>query len=173
VLGLGALVVIAAVVLGIVLSSGSSHHHHTAGRSAATTPPGTTTGAATTGTTPAFLDNSTLSPVDASSKAKGEAAAFSQSGALLLAIVAVNLPANTTTTGHRNFYGVWLVNSASDSRFLGFAPPVTKNGQLRAATQLKSTDGRYKKIVLTLETASVPKTPGTVILQGPFNLKSS
>lgn len=168
---IGVLVVIA-VVLVLVLSGGSPKKKTSSGPVAATTQrAGATTSTSSSTASPKILANVTLSPVTAASKAKGEAAAFSQSGGLFLAIVAVNLSPNSTATASRNYYAVWLSNSPTDSRFLGFAPIVTSNGQLRAATQLRSTDNHYKKLLLTLETKQSPKTPGTVVLSGAFSLK--
>jgi hypothetical protein len=167
----GVLVVVA-VVLVLVLSGGSTKKKTTSSPAASATPGArTTTSTSTTAASPKVLANVKLSPITATSKAKGEAAAFSQSGSLFLAIVAVNLSPNSTATASRNYYGVWLSNSPTDSRFLGFAPIVTSNGQLRAATQLRSTDNHYKKLLLTLETKQSPKAPGTVVLSGPFNLQ--
>ena len=95
------------------------------------------------------------------------AEAFNQSGTPYLAIVAINLAPNS-----HNYYAVWLTNSSTDSRLLGFAPAVTGTGRLQAATQLKSTDAHYKTLVVTLETQPHPKAPGTTVLSGAFSPKS-
>jgi hypothetical protein len=128
---------------------------------------GTGTGTGTTGTTPQSLATVKLTPVAAGSKAQGVAEAFLQSGTPYLAIVAINLSPNS-----HNYYAVWLTNSPTDSRLLGFAPAVTSTGRLQAATKLKSTDGHYKTLVVTLETQPHPKTPGTTVLTGAFAPKS-
>jgi hypothetical protein len=182
VLGLGVFIV-AVVILVVLLNSGSSKSPTTSS-TAASTPTSTTststtstgaaaatgtgTGTGTTGTTPQALATVKLTPVTAGSKAQGVAEAFNQSGTPYLAIVAINLAANS-----HNFYAVWLTNSPADSRLLGFAPAVTSSGRLQAATTLKSTDTRYKTLVVTLETQPHPKTPGTPVLTGAFALKSS
>ena len=180
-LGLGALVV-AVVVLVVLLNSGSSKSP-TTGSTAASTPPSTTstpatsaggasttgtgTGTGTTGTTPQSVATVKLTPVAAGSKAQGVAEAFLQSGTPYLAIVAINLSPNS-----HNYYAVWLTNSPSDSRLLGFAPRVTSTGHLQAATPLRTTDGHFKTLVVTLETQPHPKTPGTTVLTGAFTPKS-
>jgi hypothetical protein len=109
-----------------------------------------------------------LQPAAAGSKAQGIAEAFKQSGTEYLAIVAIKLPANSTKTGARNYYAVWLSDGASANQLLGFAPPVTSNGQLRAATKLSSADAKYTKILVTLETAAHPTKPGPLVLSGAF-----
>ena len=121
-----------------------------------------------TGTTPKSLATVKLSPPNPSSKAQGVAEAFVQTGKIYLALVAINLAANS-----HNFYAVWLSNSPSDSRLIGFSPPVTGNGRLQAAGTLHTSDNRYKQLLLTLETTAHPKSPGTTVLSGPFSLKSS
>ncbi len=167
-LGLGALIVIAVIVVVIANSGGSRHNSsRTSNPTAASSTPSSTTGTGTgTSTSPTVLAQTNLTPAISSSKARGEAEVFAQTGKQFLAVVAENLAANS-----HNYYAVWLTNGGSDSRFLGFAPAVTSNGQLEAATQLASTDTRYKHLLLTLETQAHPKAPGTVILSGPFNLK--
>jgi hypothetical protein len=184
VLGLGVLIV-AVVILVVLLNSGSSKSPTTIS-TAASTPTstasttststtstgaaattGTGTGTGTTGTTPQSLATVKLTPVAAGSKAQGVAEAFLQSGTPYLAIVAINLSPNS-----HNYYAVWLTNSPTDSRLLGFAPAVTSTGRLQAATKLKSTDGHYKTLVVTLETQPHPKTPGTTVLTGAFAPKS-
>ena len=179
-LGVGALIVVAVVILALALNSGSSKSPTAASGSASTTSPltapsSTSTGAAattgtgtgTTGTTPQSLATVKLTPVAAGSKAQGVAEAFLQSGTPYLAIVAINLSPNS-----HNYYAVWLTNSPTDSRLLGFAPAVTGTGRLQAATKLQSTDGHYKTLVVTLETQPHPKTPGTTVLSGAFTPKS-
>ena len=189
VLGLGALIVVAVVILVVLLNSGSSKSPTTSSTAAstptsttstlttststtstgaaATTGTGTDTGTGTTGTTPQSLATVKLTPVAAGSKAQGVAEAFLQSGTPYLAIVAINLSPNS-----HNYYAVWLTNSPTDSRLLGFARAVTSTGRLQAATKLKSTDGHYKTLVVTLETQPHPKAPGTTVLSGAFAPKS-
>jgi hypothetical protein len=167
-LGLGALIVIAVIIVVLVNSGGSSHTGTTttqaAGTGPATTPTNTGTGTGTTGS-PKVVSNTSLAPTDSTSKARGEAEVFSQGGKLYLALVAENLHANS-----HNYYAVWLSNGGTDTHLLGFAPTVTKNGQLEAATPLQSTYGRFQHLLLTLETTAHPKGPGTVILSGAFKL---
>ena len=170
----GGLLVIVIVVVIIALSSGSSSKTPpttasstpSAGTSTpASTPTGASTG--TTGTTPRSLATVKLSPSAAGSKAQGVAEAFVQTSKIYLALVAINLAANS-----HNFYAVWLSNSPSDSRLIGFSPAVTSNGRLQAAGTLTASDGRYKQLLLTLETTAHPKVPGTTVLSGAFSMRS-
>lgn len=73
-----------------------------------------------------------------------------------------------------NAYAAWLYNSATDAYRLGFVnPAVGKNGQLQVGSPLPSNASHYKKLLLTLETQSNPKSPGTIVLEGPFALTST
>ena len=172
-LGGGALLVIVIVVVIIALSSGSSPKSPTTAASSVpststSTPASTATGTTgATGTTPRSLATVKLSPAAAGSKAQGVAEAFVQTNKIYLALVAINLAANS-----HNFYAVWLSNSPSDSRLVGFSPAVTSNGRLQAAGNLHTSDSRYKQLLLTLETTAHPKVPGTTVLSGAFALKS-
>jgi hypothetical protein len=153
-LGVGALVVIAAIVLVLVLSSGGGggnsgvQHQSTA---AGTSVPLATTSATTSGTP---------------GKPKGAAEVISEKGKLWLFVVAVNLPANS-----HNYYAVWLTNGPTDSVLIGYAQPVGSNGRLAAfAPGVQLSYARFKQMVVTLEATLHPKTPGTVVLSGPFSL---
>lgn len=166
----GALVLIAViVVLVVLLSSSSSTKHGASTISARTAPtattPTTSTGAATSNAKP--LELTILSPTNSASRAKGAAEVIPEKGTLWLFLVATNLAANS-----HNYYVVWLTNGSTDSRLIGFAQPVTSNGRLAAFTPgIQHSYGRYKRLVVTLETTLHPKTPGPVVLSGSFNLK--
>ncbi len=170
VLGLAALAVVVAVVLIIVLSGGSSNNPST---QASTTPPTTTTAAGTTGTSTSGSTTSTtatkviaqinLTPPESSSKAAGIAEILQQGTTHGIAIVAQGVTPNTK----HDAYAVWLYNSAADSQLLGFVNPgVAANGRLSTAGALPSGAGRFKELVVTLETQAKPKQPGTIVLQG-------
>jgi hypothetical protein len=170
VLGLAALAVVVAVVLIIVLSGGSSNKPST---QASTTPPTTTTAAGSTGTSTSGSTTSTtatkvigqinLTPPESSSKAAGIAEILQQGKTKGIAIVAQGVPPNTK----HDAYAVWLYNSAADSQLLGFVNPgVGTNGRLSTAGALPTGAGRFKELVVTLETQAKPKQPGTIVLQG-------
>lgn len=68
--------------------------------------------------------------------------------------------------------GVWLVGGGR-SRFLGFAPAVTKDGRVGASGPLESDARRFPRwlrkahrFVLTRETRPRPRRPGEAVLRG-------
>ena len=82
-----------------------------------------------------------------------------------IAIVAQNVTPNTTKPP--NAYAVWLYNTPTDAKILGFVNPgVASNGRLSTAGGLPTNASHYKQLIVTLETSANPKTPGQIILQG-------
>jgi len=178
----GALVILAVVVavaagLFFVLRGGHSKQH-----SAST--PTTTAAPAASATTPTTASSSTTSsstsasvvaqinltpPATAKpSKAAGIAEVLNEGSTDGVAIVAQNVPPNTTKPP--NAYAVWLYNSPHDAKILGFVNPgVGKTGRLSTAGGLPSNASHYKHLIVTVETTASPKTPGTIILQGDLS----
>lgn len=104
-------------------------------------------------------------PASSHSKAAGIAEILKEGTTDGLAIVAQNVPPNTTRPP--NAYAVWLYNSPTDAQILGFVNPgVGKSGRFSTATTLHGNPARYHQIIVTLETSATPKTPGRIILQG-------
>ncbi len=170
---LGVLVVVAvAVVLFFVLRSNhdSSQHQASAGSTTATSTPATTGSASTTtsgsSTTPAkVVAQINLAPPHSGSKAVGIAEVLDEGTNQGVAIVAQNVPPNSTKPP--NAYAVWLYNSPQDAQILGFVNPgVGSNGRLSTAGALPSNAKHYKQLIVTVETNAKPKTPGTIILKG-------
>jgi hypothetical protein len=169
----GALVVVAVVVVLIAVLGGGSSKHTTstpAVASGATT--GTSDTTTTSGTTPkaqAVSQSNLLPPSGTTSKAKGIGVVVKEGTAYGIIIEAAHVAPNS-----HNAYAAWLYNSPSDAYRLGFVnPPVGKNGQLEVGSPLPTNAGRFKQLLLTLETQSNPKSPGTIVLQGPFSLTSA
>lgn len=169
ILGLAAAAVVIAVVVIIVATSGGSSNKPST--QASTTPPtttaasGTTTTGSSTSTTAAKpISQTNLTSPDSSSKAAGIAEVLEQGQTKGIAIVAQGVPPNTK----HDAYAVWLYNSPADAVLLGFVNPgVGSNGRLSAVSPpLPSTAGRFKDVVVTLETQPKPKQPGKIILQG-------
>jgi hypothetical protein len=148
-----AAIIVVVVVLVLVLPSGSKKPSTTAAApptttsTAATTAPATspasgtsTAGATGTPSTPAAGATGTaqpsaqinLTPTQAGSKAVGIADVLKEGSQRELAIVAQGLPPNTA----KNSYEVWLYNSPSDAKSIGFGPVVGSNGKLAAAGPL-------------------------------------
>jgi Sigma-70, region 4 len=177
-LGVGALIVVAIVVVLIaVLGGGSSNHSAStpAAPSPAPTSPSSTTATSGTGTasttTPKaqVVGQSNLNPPGGKGQAKGVAFVVKEGTAYGIVIEAAHVAPNS-----HNAYAAWLYNSASDAVRLGFvSPAVGKSGQLQVGSPLPTNASHYKQLLLTLETQSNPKSPGTTVLQGPFSLTSA
>lgn len=100
-----------------------------------------------------------------SSSTFGIAEVLEKGNTTAIAIVAQGVPANTS----HNAYALWLYNSAFDAVRLGFVNPgVGKNGRLATAGGLPANAGHYKDLLITLETQPHPRTPGPIVLKGPF-----
>jgi hypothetical protein len=164
----GGAIVVIAVVLVLVLSGGNSTHKPAvnASRPAAATPAGTTGATGATGTTGStrVLAQINLKP-PSGGKQVGVAEVLQAQGKVGVAIVAQGLAANAKRPP--NAYAVWLYNSPSDSRILGFVnPPVGNNGRLQTAGGFPTNASHFHQLLISLETQSNPKTPGTIVLQG-------
>jgi hypothetical protein len=169
VIGLVAAIIVVVVIV-LVTHHGSHHASPTAATTATSTTPAsstTTTGAgstSTTATTPAAkpLAQINLTPAQAGSKAVGIAEVLQEGTQRELAIVAQGLEPNTA----HNAYEVWLYNSPSDARSLGFGPVVRANGKLAAATTLPADAAHFKQLIVTSETTKRPTRPGPVVMRG-------
>jgi Sigma-70, region 4 len=176
IIGLAVLIAAAVVVFFVTRSSSTKHPSSAASASTSTTTPAasaSSTTASTSSTTTSATSSAkvvaqiNLSPPSGSkaSKAAGIAEILNEGSADGVAIVADNVPANTTHPP--NAYAVWLYNSPSDAQILGFVNPgVGKTGRLSTAGGLPSNASHFKKLIVTLETSAKPKQPGTIILQG-------
>ena len=86
-----------------------------------------------------------------------------------IVIEAAHVPPN-----NHNAYAAWLYNSPTDAYRIGFvSPAVGKSGQLQVGSALPANAGHFKQLLLTVETQSNPKSPGRIVLQGPFSLTAS
>jgi hypothetical protein len=172
-------VVVAIVVVGLVvaLSSGSSKKKKTNTLASTPTPvASTSTTSSASAAVPATTTASTppaakvvaqinLTPPAAGSSAAGIAEVLREGSTNGIAIVAQNVPPNTTDPP--NAYAVWLYNSSTDAKILGFVNPgVPKSGKLSTAGGLPANAAHYKELIVTVESSANPKAPGTVILQG-------
>jgi Sigma-70, region 4 len=173
-LGIGALIVVAIVVVLIAVLGGgsSSKHTSTPAASGATGTTGTTTTptTGTTGTTAGkaqVVAQTNLNP-PSGGQAKGVGIVVKEGSAYGIVIEAAHVAPN-----NHDAYAAWLYNSPSDAYRLGFVnPAVGKSGTLQVGSALPATAARYKQLLLTLETQSNPKSPGKIVLQGPFSLSS-
>jgi anti-sigma-K factor RskA len=164
---IGVAVVIVAVVLVVVLGSGGSKHKVASTPTSASTPAASasSTTTASSSTTPKVVSQVNLTPTTAGSKAAGIAEVLDEGSAYGIAIVAQDVPPNTTHPP--NAYAVWLYNSPTDAHFLGFVNPgVASSGRLSTAGGLPSNASRYQRLVITVETSATPKAPGPIIMEG-------
>ena len=164
-------VIIAAVVLFFVLrSNGNSPKHQaattpTTATSSSAASASSTTSSSSSGTQARVVAQINLTPPHPGSKAAGIAEVLNEGASQGVAIVAQNVPPNSTKPP--NAYAVWLYNSPKDAQILGFVNPgVGTNGRLSTAGALPSDAKRYKELIVTVETQAKPKAPGTIILQG-------
>jgi hypothetical protein len=164
-LAAGAAIVIAVVLVLVLSGGGSKKPASAAARS--TTSPSTSTTPKTSGTTPQVVSQINLNPPSGGA-AKGIAEVLRQQGKTGIAIVAQGLTPNSKKPA--NAYAVWLYNSPTDSKILGFVNPgVSSNGRLQTAGGLPTNANHFQKLLVTLETQSNPKSPGTVVLEGALS----
>jgi Sigma-70, region 4 len=168
---LGVLVIVIAGVLVYVLTKNNNSPNHPAANTTSTTTPAasattaTTTTSGSSSTAAKVVAQINLTPARSGSKAVGIAEVLDEGSQQGVAIVAQDVPPNTTKPP--NAYAVWLYNSPTDAHILGFVNPgVGKNGRLSTAGALPSNAKHYKKLIVTVETNAKPKTPGTIVLQG-------
>jgi hypothetical protein len=187
--GIVLIVVIVALIVLIVIKlvgGGSSSPKHPAtstthsAASATSTPSATTASTTTTSSSSApaststsarILAQITLAPPttvasgSAAAKATGIAEVLSEGAFDGIAIVASNVPPNTTSPP--NAYAVWLYNSPTDAHILGFVNPgVGANGRLSTIGRLPSNAAHYKQLLVTVETSGTPRSPGPILLEG-------
>ncbi len=163
-------IAVVAIAVGAVLLLNKSSNKLPAAAAASTT---TSSTAAASGTTPTtssaakVVASVSLKPTSKTSKAAGIAEVLKEGAADGIAIVAQNVPPNSTKPP--NAYAVWLYNSINDAHFLGFVNPgVGTNGRLSTAGGLPTNAAHYKQLIVTVETIAHPKTPGSIILAGPL-----
>jgi Anti-sigma-K factor rskA/Sigma-70, region 4 len=157
----GALVVVIVVVVIVLVAGGSSSKHTTT--SGASANASSTSATQTTASATPVATITLKSP--SGSSASGVAVVIKQGTNTGIVIRGQGLPANTS----HNAYAVWLSNSQADSHMLGFVNPgVKSDGTLQTLGVLPADAARFGQLLVTLETQGKPRTPGTVVLQGPF-----
>jgi len=162
VLGLGAAIVLGlvAVLIFVVIDPGSSKHSSTT-RTAASSSSSSSTSAR-------VIAAVNLLPPAGGGKAKGVAQVVDVGANTGIVIYAQNIPPNSSS----NFYGVWLYNSQTDYKIIGYVNPgVGKNGQLQTTGPLPTGANRYGQLVIAVQTKAQPKPPGPIVLQGKLALK--
>jgi hypothetical protein len=166
-LAAGAAVVIA-VVLVLVLSGGGSKKHTAAATGSSTSTSGQQSTPKTSTAATKVVAQINLKPPTGGTKPVGIAEVLQEKGKTGIAIVAQGLTPNTKKPP--DAYAVWLYNSPTDSRILGFvSPSVGSNGRLQTAGGLPTNASHFQKLLVTRESQSNPKAPGTIVLEGPLS----
>ena len=151
-----------AVVLILLLTGGGDDKKNTGPVGGTTSTTATSTNASTT---PQVESQINLFPPGGGKKPLGVANVVTQQGQRGIALVGQDVP----PTGSKFAYAMWLENSPSDAKRLGFFGAVKKDGRLQGFVLAPSDFANYPKLVVTRETQRNPSTPGPVILSG--NLK--
>jgi hypothetical protein len=169
-------VVVMVAVVVLVSSGGSSsgsssskpRRIYTYTGSARKTATQTGSGTTTTNSEPQILAALNLTSPVGATQTIGVAQVVRDDGVVGIVIDAQGVPRNSA----HNAYGLWLYNSAKSHRFVGFIPNlVGKNGKLATEGELPTDASDFKRLLITLETKRHPKTPGEVVLSGPFREK--
>jgi hypothetical protein len=149
---------IAIIVVLILLLSGGDDDDKGTGPVGGTT----STQPASTSTTPQVEAQINLFPPGGGKKPLGVANVVTQQGQRGIALVGQDVP----PTRGKFAYAMWLENSPSDAKRLGFFGAVKKDGRMQGFVVAPSDFGNYSKLVVTRETQRNPKVPGPVVLSG-------
>lgn len=162
--------IVVAVVIAVVLLTGGgkgSGNKGSAAGATSTTSASSTSTSTSSGNAKARIDKKlTLAAVEPESRAGGEAYVLSDGSRHAFYVAAQGLPPS-----HGFFYAVWLYNSPSSSAPLGRAPSVGSNGRLEGGGPLPSNAADYAKLIVTRETSTHARRPGTIVLSGDFSLR--
>ena len=159
-----ALAVILAAVIIIIVNGGfgGGSSSSDSGAVSATTSARVTSSTATSTAQPRIEAQINFTPTDSSSHALAVANIIAQGNLKAFALSAQGL---APTSGFA--YAVWLYNSESDAKLLGFIDQqVTSNGQAKAIGSLPADAAHYREMVITRETAPRPTQPGPLVLTG-------
>jgi hypothetical protein len=167
VLGLAALIIVAVVVVLLVTGGGKPKSPRLASSSTSTSTTAATSTSTTSTTKAKVIGQVNLDSPNGNKTIKGIAQVISEGSTLGVLVVATHVPANTT----HNAYAVWLYNSSSDAKLVGFVSTrVGAKGELETEGPLPSDASHYKEMLVTLETQQSPKSPGPVLLEGPLKI---
>jgi hypothetical protein len=63
-------------------------------------------------------------------------------------------------------YAVWLFNSPTDARLLGFvSPAVGRSGTFSSSVTLPTDAPRFHSLIITIERSAQPTRPGQIVLR--------
>jgi hypothetical protein len=159
-------IVVAIVVAVVLLTGGGKGASKGSAASASSTTGTSTASTSASGSAKPRIDKKlTLSPVEPESHASGEGYVLSDGSRRAFYVAAKGLEPS-----HGFFYAVWLYNSPSSSAPLGRAPSVGADGRLEGGGPLPSNAADYAKLIVTRETSTHARHPGTIVLSGAFAL---
>jgi hypothetical protein len=155
----GAVLAIVVVVLALFVFKGDDKAPKTGAAASAT---------ATPSATPQQVGQIALKGVNGS-KGSGVMTLYAAQGQLAFTLQGANVPKNKSNEA----YAVWFTTPGGGSQRLGFAQPVTSNGQL-GTTGPRTADldkfprwlAKYKQVVVSRERNGSAKKPGPVVLRG-------
>jgi hypothetical protein len=153
-LGGGAILV--AVVVVLLVTGGGGGKSKKSNTLSST--PGTTTAV------PQPIAQVNLTPTQSGSKSVGLAQVFAQGNGRVMIIACQGLPAGA--------YAIWLYNSSSKARLLGFVPTrVGKDGRFVTRGDLPGDASTFSQLVVTSEQVpknakALPSKPGPIVLRG-------
>jgi Anti-sigma-K factor rskA/Sigma-70, region 4 len=156
----GAVLAIVVVVLALFVFKGDDDKAPKSKASASAT--------ATPSATPEQVGQITLKGTNGS-KAAGVMTLYTAQNQLAFTLQGANVPKNKSNEA----YAVWFTTPGGGSQRLGFAQPVTANGQL-GTTGPRTADldkfprwlAKYKQVVVSRERNGSAKKPGPVVLRG-------
>ncbi len=149
--------IVAAVVVAVVLlSKGGSAHKN---------PPARAATSSTSSKNPVRATLPLRSP-DPASRSVGLVYVLAEGATRGIYIAAEHLPPS-----HRDYYAIWLYNSATSFRGVSVTQ-VGASGRIQGGSLLPAEAGEYHTILLTREHSAKPTHPGHVVLSGAFALTS-
>jgi hypothetical protein len=158
----GAVLAIVVVVLALFVFKGDKDKTPKSGASASAS------ATATPSATPQQVGQIALKGANGS-KSSGVMTLYAAQGQLAFTLQGANVPKNKSNEA----YAVWFTTPGGGSQRLGFAQPVTSNGQL-GTTGPRTADldkfprwlAKYKQVVVSRERNGSAKKPGPVVLRG-------
>ena len=162
---LGGLAILLAVGVIFLVNGGGGEDDGDRAATTETTPTqtGPTGPTGTTGTTgqPEVIAQVELRPVERGSRAVGLVQILVQGEQRALAVAGQGLRPN-----RRDAYAMWLFNSRSRSRLLGYVdPPVGRDGRFQSVNRIPRDLTSFREIVLSRETRQTGR-PTTLVLRG-------
>jgi len=162
---LGGIAIVLAVVIVLLVSGGDDD-----GDKGSTVAPTQTTGTSTNARQPEPIAQINLFSPAGGQRTVGLAQVYAQGPQRLVVVAGQGVAPGA--------YALWLYNSPTSSRLLGFVPQrVGRDGRFATQGQLPADARRFRRLVVTAErvtngTRRPPARPGRIVLQGDLRLPS-